>query len=109
METYVHRPGFLAFRGALRGGAACRDHVAVRGTAVRHIFYNGAEGLLCKAGLLSVAGHRCSAVERFLPAGMEERISEGWIWSRIVSCNVSNSDSACRYHVKNKWKGGMMT
>ncbi|MFR3321553.1 MAG: hypothetical protein ACLTSZ_10985 [Lachnospiraceae bacterium] len=38
METYVHRPGFLAFRGALRGGAACRDHVAVRGTAVRHIF-----------------------------------------------------------------------
>lgn len=33
---------------------------------------------------------------------------EGWIWSRIVSCNVSNFDSACRYYVKNKWKGGMM-
>ena len=38
METYVHTAGFLAFRGALRGGAACRDHVAVRGTAVQHIF-----------------------------------------------------------------------
>lgn len=40
-------------------------------------FFTMVQSLLCKAGLLSVAGHRCSAVERFFPAGMEERISEG--------------------------------